>query len=204
MSSITPIAGWHAALAGTLLGLSLAAPPGPVMTVMANASMRGRIKESVLMALGSIVGDFTWLTLAILGAVTVLKSYPRVVGLMGLMGAGLLLWMAWSTWRAARAGLHKSSTPGSLKLGYFTVLTSPVSFAWWLANGTLLYTSWGWPGIAGMFTALIVYSVAFSYGFYWLGKRAASALQWVTYVSVAVLVGFGGYVGWTSVRLLHI
>ena len=204
MTSITPISGWHAALAGTLLGLSLAAPPGPVMTIMANASMRGRVKESVMMAFGSIVGDLTWLTLAILGAVTFLKSYPRVVGLMGLVGAALLLWMAWSTWRSAQTGLHASATPGSLKLGYFTVLTSPVSFAWWLANGTLLYTSWGWPGIAGMFTALIVYSIAFTYVFSWVGMKAASAILWVAYVSVAVLAGLGVYVGWTSLRLLHV
>jgi len=203
MSSIMPISGWHAVLAGTLLGLSLAAPPGPVMTIMANAAMRGRVKESVLMALGSIVGDLTWLTLAVLGAVTFLKSFPRIVGLMGLVGAALLLWMAWSTWRSARAGLHTSTTPASMKLGYFTVLTNPVSFAWWLANGTLLYTSWGWPGIAGMFTALIVYSVAFAYVFYWLGMKAASVILWVAYVSVMVLVGFGGYVAWTSLRLLH-
>lgn len=204
MSSVMSISGWHAALAGTLLGLSLAAPPGPVMTIMANASMRGRLKESLLMAFGSIVGDLTWLTLAILGAVTFLRGFPRVVGLMGLVGAALLLWMAWSTWRGARAGLHSSSTPGSLKLGYFTALTSPVSFAWWLANGTLLYTTWGWPGIAGMFTALIVYSIAFTYVFSWVGMRAASAILWVAYISVAVLAGFAGYVGWTSLHLLHV
>ena len=203
MPSIVPISGWHAALAGLLLGLSLAAPPGPVMTIMANASMRGRVKESLMMALGSIVGDLTWLTLAILGAVTFLRSYPRIVGLMGLVGATLLLWMAWSTWRSARTGLHTSTTHGSLKLGYFTVLTSPMSFAWWLANGTLLYTSWGWPGIAGMFTALIVYSVAFTYVFSWVGMKATSAILWVAYISVAVLAGFGVYVGWTSLYLLH-
>jgi hypothetical protein len=33
--------------------------------------------------------------------------------------------------------------------------------------------------------------------------RAASAIQWVAYVSVAVLAGFGGYVGWSSLRLLR-
>jgi threonine/homoserine/homoserine lactone efflux protein len=203
MPAVAPVSGWHAFLAGSLLGLSLAAPPGPVMTVMANASMRGRLKESLKMAFGSIAGDITWLTLAILGAVTFLKSYPRVVGLMGMAGAVLLVWMAWSTWRNARAGLHRSSTPGSLKLGYFTVLTSPVSFAWWLANGILLYTTWGWPGIVGMFTALIVYSVAFSYMFNWLGMKAASAIQWVAYSSVGVLAGFSLYVGWISLHLLR-
>lgn len=141
------------------------------MSIMANASMRGRIRESVMMAFGGIIGDLTWLMLAVVGAATFLKTYPRVVG------AVLLLWMAWSTWRSTRAGLQTTLAPGLLKLGYFTVLTSPVSFAWWLANGTLLYTSWGLAGIAGLFTALIVYSIAFSYAFSWVGMKAATAIM---------------------------
>ena len=190
MTGITPAAGWHAALAGALLGLSLAAPPGPVMSIMATAALRGRVREALMTAFGAISADFSWLCLAVLGAVTVLESHPRVVGLMGLGGAALLLWMAWGTWKAARAGVHGSRTPGSWKLGYMTVLTSPFSFAWWLANGTLLYASWGIPGIAGMFLSLVLYTIAFTYAFRWLGTRAASAAVAVAYVSVLMLGGF--------------
>jgi len=199
---IAQAAGWHAALAGALLGLSLAAPPGPVMAIMATAALRGRVREALLTAAGAICADFTWLSLAVLGAVTVLDRHPRVVGAMGLAGAALLLWMAWGTWKAARAGVHASATPGSWKLGYMTVLTSPFSLAWWLANGTLLYTSWGPPGIAGLFSSLILYSAAFSYGFRWLGARAASAAVGVAYVSVLMLGSFGLYVGWEGLKLL--
>ena len=202
MAEITQAAGWHAAIAGALLGLSLAAPPGPVTAIMATASLRGRVRESLMTAAGAICGDFTWLSLAVLGAVTVLGHHPRVVGLMGLAGAGLLLWMAWSTFKAARAGVHGSQTPGSWKLGYMTVLTSPFSFAWWLANGTLLYTSWGPPGIGGMFLSLVVFCLAFTYGFRWLGTRAASAVVGVAYGSVLMLAGFGLYVGWEGLKLL--
>jgi threonine/homoserine/homoserine lactone efflux protein len=194
--------GWHAALAGALLGLSLAAPPGPVMAIMAHAALRGRVREAIVTALGAISADFTWLMLAVLGAVTVLASHPRLVGALGIAGGSLLLWMAWSTWKAARGRLHDNATPGSWKLGYLTVLTSPFSIAWWLANGTLLYTSWGPPGIAGMFLSLILYSVAYAYAFRWLGTRAASAIHWVAYASVAMLAGFGVYVAWTSLGLL--
>jgi threonine/homoserine/homoserine lactone efflux protein len=194
--------GWHAALAGVLLGLSLAAPPGPVMAIMANASMRGRVRESLLTALGAISADLTWLSLAVLGAIAFLSERPRVVGVLGLAGAVLLLWMAFGTWRAARAGLHASATPGSWKLGYLTVLTSPFSVAWWLANGTILYASWGLPGIVGLFLSLLGYSLAFTYAFRWLGSRVASAIVGVAYVSVLMLAGFGLYVGWTALGLL--
>ena len=202
MTPFASASGWHAALAGALLGLSLAAPPGPVMAIMATASLRGRVRESLMTSGGAICADFTWLSLAVLGAVTVLDRYPRVVGLMGLAGAGLLLWMAFATWKAARAGVHGSPTPGSWRLGYMTVLTSPFSLAWWLANGTLLYTSWGLPGIAGLFLSLVLYTVAFTYAFRWLGARAASAAVGVAYGSVLMLGGFGLYVGWEGLKLL--
>jgi threonine/homoserine/homoserine lactone efflux protein len=203
MMSIEQARGWHAALAGALLGLSLAAPPGPVIAIMANASLRGRVRESILTAFGAIGADLTWLAFAVVGVVTVLGRHPRLVGLMGLGGGALLLWMAWSTFKAAREGLHDSHTPGSWKLGYMTVLTSPFSFAWWLANGTLLYSSWGLPGIGGMFLSLILYSVAFSYAFRWLGSRTARAVVGVAYASVFMLAGFGFYVAWTAWGLLQ-
>lgn len=196
--------GWHAALAGALLGLSLAAPPGPVIAIMTNASLKGRVREGIATALGAISADLSWLLLAVLGAVALLAAHPHWVGGMGLFGAGLLLWMAYSTFTAARAGVHGNRTPGSWKLGFMTVLTSPFSAAWWLANGTLLYTSWGLPGIVGLFFSLILYSVAFCYAFRWLGVRAASAAVGVAYASVALLGGFGLYVAWESLNLLGI
>ncbi|MGA9853004.1 MAG: LysE family transporter [Gammaproteobacteria bacterium] len=203
MIPITHVSVLHAVFAGAVLSISIAAPPGPVMTIMANASMRGRVKESLMTACGGISGDVIWLALAILGAVTFLNQRPHVVGALGIAGALLLLWMAWSTWRTAQAGLHAGNTPGSWKIGFLTVLTSPFSLAWWLANGTLLYTVWGWPGIAAFFITGSLYAIGFTYVFCWVGKKATSAILWVAYVSVGVLVGFGLYVGWTSLRLLH-
>lgn len=203
MNPFESASGWHAALAGALLGLSLAAPPGPVTAIMANAALRGRVREAILTAFGAMCADFSWLALAILGAVAYLDRHPRAVGLLGLAGATLLLWMAWGTLKAAREGLHESHTPGSWKLGFMTVLTSPYSMAWWLANGVLLYTTWGLPGILGMFLSLVLYTVAFSYAFRWLGVRTANAVVGVAYVSVLVLAGFGLYVGFTALKLLN-
>jgi threonine/homoserine/homoserine lactone efflux protein len=202
MTPMLQASSWHAALAGALLGLSLAAPPGPVMAIMASSSLHGRVKEAIYTAFGAITADLCWLVLALLGALTFLGGRPHWVGVLGLGGAALLLWMAWGTWRSARRGLKDSHTPGSWKLGFMTVLTSPFSLAWWLANGALLYGSWGLPGILGLFLSLILYSVAFCHGFRWLGRRATRAAMGMAYASVLVLAGFGLYVGWTAVRLL--
>lgn len=204
MTTLAHVSVWHAVLGGAVLAISIAAPPGPVMTIMANASMRGRVRESLVTACGGICGDVLWLALAIIGTVTFLNHRPHVVGTIGLAGAALLLWMAWSTWQSARGGMHASNVTGSWKIGFFTVLTSPFSLAWWLANGTLLYSVWGWPGIAAFFITGSLYAVAFSYVFRWVGRRAVSAMVWVAYTSVVVLAGFGLYVAWASVRLLHI
>lgn len=193
---------WHAVLGGALLAITIAAPPGPVMTIMANCSMRGRVRESLMMAAGAILGDMVWLGLAIIGVITFLDKRPQAVGALGLVGAALLLWMAWRTWRTRHAGLQAGNTPGSWRLGFFTTVTSPFSFAWWLANGTLLYTAWGWPGIGAFFCTGTLYSVAFTYGFRWIGHKALSAIVWVAYASAVVLAGFGLYIVWTSLRLL--
>ena len=200
---ITSASGWHAALAGALLGLSLAAPPGPVTAIMVSASLHNRVRQAFLTALGAISADLCWLSLSILGVLAIFHDHPRWLGFLGLAGAALLMWMARGAWLSARRGILDSPTPGSWKLGFLTVLTSPFSLAWWLANGALLYTSWGLPGIAGMFLSLIVYCAVFCQAFRWLGTRASKAALGMAYASVLVLAGFGVYVGYTAFSLLR-
>ncbi|HEY1773954.1 MAG TPA: LysE family transporter [Gammaproteobacteria bacterium] len=202
MSIPVQASGWHAALAGALLGLSLAAPPGPVTAIMVSASLHGRVRQAFVTACGAISADLCWLLLSVVGVLTIFHDHPRWLGCLGLAGAALLLWMAWGAWLSARRGIRDSHTSGSWKLGFFTVLTSPISLAWWLANGALLYTSWGLPGILGLFPSLVIYSALFCIAFRWLGSRAARAALGMAYASILVLVGFGLYVGYTSVRLI--
>lgn len=202
LDALQPASAWGAALAGALLGVSLAAPPGPIIAVMANESIRGRIRRSMAMALGAMTGDAVWLLTAVVGFVAFLESRPRLVGGLGLVGAGILLRMAWLTWKAARSELAASRGRGTFKLGLATALTSPYSFAWWLANGALLLSSWGWPGIAGMFVSLFVYSLAISYAFRWIGGRVESAVHVVAHVGAVMLFGFGLYFGAGAFELL--
>lgn len=189
-SSASGVTAW---LAGFLLGLSLAAPPGPILAVMAHESIKGRIRNSLAMAGGAMTGDAIWLGLAAIGTITVFRNHPRIIGVLGLIGATLLMWMAWTTWRASRKEFHAIKGKANYRLGVITALTSPYSFAWWFANGALLVSTWGWPGITGMFTALVTFSVAISYVFRGLGQRFEAAMTWVAVSSAVLLFGFGIY-----------
>lgn len=195
--------GASAFLAGMLLGLSLAAPPGPILAVMAHEAMRNRIRPALLMAGGAMTGDAVWLALAAFGTITVFAQYPRIIGGLGVVGGGLLLWMAWTTLRAARNGFHAARGNGSYRLGLLTALTSPYSFAWWFANGAVLVSSWGLPGIAGMFLALITFSVGVTYAFRWLGRRFETAMTWVAFASAVLLAAFGVYFLAAALQLLR-
>ncbi len=190
--------------AGALLGLSIAAPPGPVIAVMATEAVRGRSRESMLTGFGAMAADATWLAFAVAGFIGYLRDHSRAIGVLGLCGAALLVWMAWGALKSARAGVAASTRPGSFRLGYLTALTSPFSFAWWLANGALMLRSWGWAGVVGMFVALAVYTIAITYALRWVGARVKSAIVGIAYVSAAMLTGFGVYFGIVSWRLLRL
>jgi threonine/homoserine/homoserine lactone efflux protein len=200
--SVTVAGGARELVAGAILGISLAAPPGPVTAVMATAASRGRRREAIHTALGAITGDAIWLSLATLGFIAYLGKHPRAVGLMGLCGAALLFWMAAGAWKSARSGMGESALRGSYRLGLLTVLSSPYSFAWWLANGVVLLAAWGWAGVAGLFASLLAYSLLFTVAFRWLGARVRHTAVAVSYASAAALALFGFYVGRTSLAML--
>jgi threonine/homoserine/homoserine lactone efflux protein len=189
--------------AGLVLGLSLAAPPGPVMAIMATASAQGRPRESVVTAMGAIVGDAVWLLFAIAGFVTVLRAHPRVIGGLGILGGAMLLWMAWQGFQSARRGIADSTLKGSFRLGFATVLSSPYSFAWWVASGPIVISTLRVPGIVGLFLSLVAYTVTFSYALSWLGARVKHAALVVAYVGVLVLSVFGVYFALEGIRLLR-
>ena len=188
---------------GFLLGILLAAPPGPVMAIMATAATRGRTLESLRTAWGAMTGDAVWLGLVALGFVVVLEERPVLIGVLGMAGAALLLWMAWGTFKGARAGIGESAVRGSYRLGFFTILTSPFSLAWWLGNGGVLLSKWGFAGCVGLFGGLFVYTLAFTFGMRWAGAKVRWAALAVAWASVALLSAFAVWVAWTAVGYLR-
>ncbi|MCP3755467.1 leucine efflux protein LeuE [Streptomyces sp. TBY4] len=93
-------------LAGLVLIILL---PGPNSLYVLSVAARGGVRQGYRAAAGVFTGDALLMTLAALGAGALLQTSPIVFGVVKLLGAGYLTWLAigmlrgaWTMWRARR------------------------------------------------------------------------------------------------------
>ncbi|MFE4635097.1 leucine efflux protein LeuE [Streptomyces sp. NPDC056773] len=93
-------------LAGLVLIILL---PGPNSLYVLSVAARGGVRQGYRAAAGVFTGDTLLMTLAALGAGALLQTSPIVFGVVKLLGAGYLTWLAlgmlrgaWTMWRARR------------------------------------------------------------------------------------------------------
>lgn len=188
------------------LGLSLAAPPGPILALAAERAVRRGFWPGVAVPLGATTGDATQAVLMGLGVLPLIASYPDLLAGLNVGGAILLFWFAWMAWQAARAGAHAtepgpeqvSGPLGGFGSGYALALTSPYNFAWWIGAGTALFQDYGPLLFVGFFSALVLWSLLFVGGILWADDRLEGLVTWISYASAFILVGFGGIILWRA------
>ena len=87
-------------IAFTLASAALLAVPGPtVLLVVSYALGRGR-SSAVATVPGVTLGDFTAMTLSLLGAGAILAASATLFTAMKLLGAAYLFWLGIQLWRA--------------------------------------------------------------------------------------------------------
>lgn len=93
-------------LAGLVLVILL---PGPNSLYVLSTAARGGVREGYKAACGVFTGDALLMTLAAVGAGALLQTSPMLFGIVKLLGAGYLTWLAigmlrgaWTTWRSRR------------------------------------------------------------------------------------------------------
>ncbi|MGW6687633.1 leucine efflux protein LeuE [Streptomyces sp. NPDC054961] len=93
-------------LAGLVLVILL---PGPNSLYVLSTAARGGVREGYKAACGVFTGDALLMTLAAVGAGALLQTSPMLFGIVKLLGAGYLTWLAigmlrgaWTMWRARR------------------------------------------------------------------------------------------------------
>jgi threonine/homoserine/homoserine lactone efflux protein len=90
-------------IAFTLASAALLAVPGPtVLLVVSYALGRGR-SSAVATVPGVTLGDFTAMTLSLLGAGAILAASATLFTAMKLLGAAYLIWLGIQLWRAGGA-----------------------------------------------------------------------------------------------------
>lgn len=163
-----------AALAtGIVFGLSAGLAPGPLMAYVMAETLRRNRRAGILAAFAPLATDvpIVLFALAIVGGVA--GSSHAVLGVVALLGAGFVAYLAVDTVRAASSGPtpHESRPGGTgsnpLVRGAMVNATSPHPYLFWLTVGApALIAAWAegpWSAVAflgGFYGCLVGAKVA--------------------------------------------
>ena len=136
-------------LAGVALGLSLAAPPGPMNAIIAEESVLRGWRAGFRAGLGAMSADACFFVLALAGVVTVVRDATVVRGALLGLGGLLMLYFAYGAAADANeafggeASASETVTDGGasgedskgFRKAFVLALTNPYQIIWWLTAG---------------------------------------------------------------------
>lgn len=182
----------YSLVAGILIGLSLAVPPGPMNAIIAAESVKKSYVNGIKLGMGAMTADAIFLAITLIG-VTVLFTGDLVRLIVSAAGAVILAYIAIMTIRSYNKPLAEDGKE-TMKSPYLTGLaigiTNPSQILWWITAGAALITSFNAPGIAGFFIGIILWVTTFSVSLHFAKKKAGWLYPAVTLVSGIVLLGF--------------
>ncbi len=191
-----------AVLLGLGLGLSLAAPPGPMNALIARESSRHGAWAGIRVGMGAPVADVIYLAVLLFGLGDLLDR-PVVIRSAAALGALLMAYFAIQTWNG-RAGAKASDQPATFVAGLAAALTNPYQVAWWLSGGFVFLQVQGLPGVGGLVAGIFGWVVVFSF----LMAHGASRWKWfapvVAMVSAALLAVFSGLLALVALGLIQV
>jgi L-lysine exporter family protein LysE/ArgO len=200
-----------------LLGLSLAAPIGPVNAAQLDKGIRYGFLQSWLVGLGAMIADAVFMLLIYFGSAHFLST-PFLKTFLWLFGAFVLIYTGVESVKNADSILSKSdskeeSALKSFTSGFFMTLSNPISILFWLGiYGSILAkaaeTHGAWDLLvysSGIFIGIMLWDLTMA-GFSSTFKRLASGglLTFISRVAGLSLIGFGLYFGLQAVKLLFL
>ena len=204
---------WGIFVTSFIVALSGALMPGPMLTVtISQAAARGW-RVGPLIVLGHGILELS-LVVAIVYGLGQILARAGVIGVIGIVGGVVLLWMGWSMVRNARKislvieGRKGAEPMHPVWAGILSSLSNPYWAVWWATIG-LSYIAfsmkYGMPGISSFYTGHILADLAwyaFVSALIHFGKRWASdrAFQAIIAVCGFFLLGFGMYFGYSGLK----
>lgn len=193
-------------LAGAALGLSLAAPPGPMNAVIAEESVNRGWRSGFLAGVGAMTADACFFVLALAGLVAFIRDAPTVRGVMVGIGGLLMLYFAYGAVRSAGSfsATEAASDAAGFKKAFLLALTNPYQITWWLTAGVGLLSPGdiaafgyqfpatnGYLTVLGFFAGIFLWITGFPASLRAAGERVDALGTAIAYVSALVLVYFG-------------
>jgi len=161
------------AAAGAWLGFCIAAPVGPIGTLVLKQSLRSGFRAGLVSGLGAALADLCYGALAATG-VRMASGYGRPIALAGGM---VLLWLAWRTWyESPREESAAGATDRRLiRIGttFLLTISNPMTILSFAAM--ISAVSPGDPAqfVAGVFLGSMAWWAILSAFSSWIGKRIA-------------------------------
>ncbi|MFO1069853.1 MAG: LysE family transporter [Geminicoccaceae bacterium] len=188
---------------GLLLGLSIAAPVGPMALLCMRASLAAGFPAGVASGLGVATGDAFYAALAAFGVGAVARLLAGIELWLGLGGGAFLIWFGLRTMlrppidpdaaAAQRGGVaHFGTTLGLTLANPPTIMFFAAMFAGLGVAGSSAGTAGAVAVVAGVFCGSMAWWLAFAGAVTWArGRLAGPVMLWVNRVSGVVLAGFG-------------
>lgn len=183
---------------GVGIGLSLAAPPGPVNALIASHGMTRSWRAGFLVGCGAMTADAFFLALSAVARSAVESFAASWFPWISALGAAVLAYFAIGavrTWRTAD-GIVEPVRVGSAR-SYATCLvtnlTSPYPLLWWLTAGVVLAGQLGLVLLVGFFLGILLWISAFPWSLRAAQRRFARTYRVVLAFSILCLAAFAAY-----------
>lgn len=175
---------------GMSLGVSLAAPPGPITAMIVERSMTSVLK-GFMIGMGAMSADFTLMLITIGFRSSIdLGSYNRYIFLIGgiffiFLSVGVLRSRYSESIRSPEKNMNYFS-------GLFLGLVNPMQIAWWLTAGLSVFQRFGIEPFYFLFIGIVLWVAFLTYAInrsvLRYGKKLADGIKLFSFV---ILISFG-------------
>ncbi len=180
---------------GIGLGLSIAAPPGPVNATIARDTITRSRLAGMLVGSGAMTADAIFLVITlIVGSAVHLSGVQS--GAIFVLGAGVMFLMSFLTIRTfrQREDVLKEKVPEIERKSYLAGLTigltNPYQIFWWLTAGLSSISLFGPALVIGFFFGILLWITLFPYLLDLGVKRFSRLYAAVMIFSIATLLIF--------------
>jgi len=180
-------------LLGIILGLSMAAPPGPVNAIMLNESLKSKIHGSSV-GLGAMTADLIFYFISYNFRNFIPKEFLKIIYITG----GLLLIII--SILIIRSKFNINTSPkGNYITGLSIGLTNPYQITWWLTIGIFMLENLGISSILGFFIGIVIWIIIFPFI---SNKYIRNYSKYIKILSFIIVLAFGSYILLEGIRLI--
>lgn len=120
-----------------LIGISIAAIPGPIFFELARRTLTRGFWSGALLSVGEFIGNFILLILIFSGVSNFLSYEPSKI-ILYLVGSAILIWLGIAAIKLKKENIEKSYSKeikknNSIFVGFSIAVTSPIVIALWIS-----------------------------------------------------------------------